>query len=406
MELVRRVLTLQEAERRRIARDIHDDLGEQVTALRLKLEWLAARSAEDEELGGRVRAVQEAAERVDQHIDFLLRDLRPAGLEELGLLAVLRQTVADWSATFGITATFRAVGVDAGRPPHEIETQAFRIVQEALNNVHKHAAATQVKVALERRRGRTILTVATTASGWWLVGVGAAGGAAPRSRPARHARAGDADRRSAGHQLDARQGHHRHATASLIRRAAPPSPPPPSARCGSLPARLPRHPGTRARRSAPSPRRRCARAGRAAIAVRLEELDGLRVERRDGVGEDVQAVEERGRDVGQHHVQLELPGHAGHRDRHVVADHVEAHHIQHLGDHRVDLAGMIDEPGCSAGSAISSKPVCGPELRSRRSSAILLSSTASPRSAPDRATKSPMLCCEAIRSAPRAAAVR
>jgi PAS domain S-box-containing protein len=165
MQLVRRVLTLQEAERRRIARDIHDDLGQQVTALRLKLEWLAARSPEDEELGSRVRAVQEAAERVDQHIDFLLRDLRPAGLDELGLLAVLRQTVADWSATFGITATFRAIGVDAGRLPHEVETQAFRIVQEALNNVHKHAAATQVKVTLERRRGRTVLKVADNGIG-------------------------------------------------------------------------------------------------------------------------------------------------------------------------------------------------------------------------------------------------
>jgi PAS domain S-box-containing protein len=159
MELVRRVLTLQEAERRRLARDIHDDLGQQVTALRLKLEWLAERWGGDGDLGTSVRVVQEAAERVDQHIDFLLRDLRPAGLDELGLLAVLRQTVADWSETFGIPATFRAAGVDAGRLPHEVETQAFRIVQEALNNVHKHAAATEVKVSLQRRRGKTVLTV-------------------------------------------------------------------------------------------------------------------------------------------------------------------------------------------------------------------------------------------------------
>jgi signal transduction histidine kinase len=165
LELVRRVLTLQEAERRRIARDIHDDLGQQVTALRLKLEWLADRSAGDPELSNRVRGAQEAAERVDQHIDFLLRDLRPAGLDELGLLAVLRQTVAEWSATFGIAASFRATGVDAGRLPHEIETQTFRIVQEALNNVHKHAAATQVKVAVERRRGRTALTVSDNGIG-------------------------------------------------------------------------------------------------------------------------------------------------------------------------------------------------------------------------------------------------
>lgn len=159
MELVRRILTLQEAERRRIARDIHDDLGQQVTALRLKLEWLADTATADEDVRRRVRVAQEAAERVDRHIEFLLRDLRPAGLDELGLVAVLRQTVADWSATFGIPVTFRASGVDAGRLSHEVETHAFRIVQEALNNVHKHAAATRVKVALERRRGRTALTV-------------------------------------------------------------------------------------------------------------------------------------------------------------------------------------------------------------------------------------------------------
>ena len=180
MELVRRILTLQEAERRRIARDIHDDLGQQVTALRLKLEWLADASIADEELRSRVRGAQEAAERVDQHIEFLLRDLRPAGLDDLGLVAVLRQTVADWSATFGIPATFRASGVDAGRLPHEVETQAFRIVQEALNNVHKHAAATQVKVALERRRGRTALTV--TDNG---IGLVASASAAPSSGSAR-----------------------------------------------------------------------------------------------------------------------------------------------------------------------------------------------------------------------------
>jgi PAS domain S-box-containing protein len=165
MELVRRVLTLQEADRRRIARDIHDDLGQQVTALRLKLEWLAERTGGHEDFGAFVRGVQEAAERVDQHIDFLLRDLRPAGLDELGLLAVLRQTVADWSATFGIRATFRATGIDAARFPHEVETQAFRIVQEALNNVHKHAAATRVKVALERRKSKTVLTVADNGIG-------------------------------------------------------------------------------------------------------------------------------------------------------------------------------------------------------------------------------------------------
>jgi two-component system sensor kinase len=164
-ELVGRMLTLQEAERRRLARDIHDDLGQQVTALRLKLEWLAGTATGDSDLEGRVQTVQEAAERVDQHIDFLLRDLRPAGLDELGLVAVLRQNLSDWSAMFGIPATLRTSGVDAERLPQEVEVQTFRIVQEALHNVHKHAAATQVKVVFERRKGRTILTISDNGIG-------------------------------------------------------------------------------------------------------------------------------------------------------------------------------------------------------------------------------------------------
>jgi PAS domain S-box-containing protein len=164
-DLVRRMLTLQEAERRRLAQDIHDDLGQQVTGLRLKLEWLAGLLAPNAEFRDALVPVQEAARRVDQHIDFLLRDLRPAGLDELGLVAVLRQTVRDWSATFGIQAEFRTSGLDAARFPREVETQAFRIVQESLNNVHKHAGATSVEVTLERKQGRTCLCIADNGVG-------------------------------------------------------------------------------------------------------------------------------------------------------------------------------------------------------------------------------------------------
>jgi signal transduction histidine kinase len=158
-DLVRRMLTLQEAERQRIARDIHDDLGQQVTALRLKLEWLAGALHTHADLPGAVASVLEAAHKVDQHIDFLLKDLRPAGLDELGLVAVLRPTVAEWSATFGIAARVRISGLEGVRFSREVETQAFRIVQEALNNVHKHAVATSVDVVLGRKQGRTSLCV-------------------------------------------------------------------------------------------------------------------------------------------------------------------------------------------------------------------------------------------------------
>jgi PAS domain S-box-containing protein len=178
-DLVRRMLTVQEAERQRIARDIHDDLGQQVTGLRIKLDWLAGILDPHEDLRGAAAVVSDAARKVDEHIDFLLKDLRPTGLDELGLVAVLRQTVADWSANFGIRATFRTSGLDVFRLPREVETQAFRVAQEALNNVHKHAAATSVDVVLERKQGRALLCVQDNGIGV-LQSSGTASPAGPR----------------------------------------------------------------------------------------------------------------------------------------------------------------------------------------------------------------------------------
>jgi PAS domain S-box-containing protein len=159
-ELVRRMFMAQEAERRRIAQDIHDDLGQQVTALRLKLAWLGGLLETQPTLREHVDVVREAAARVDQHVDFLLRDLRPAGLDDFGLIVTLRQNVEDWSAAFGVPATFAANGLEAMRFDQEVETHAFRIAQEALNNVHKHAAATHVRVAFEQRQHRVSMTIA------------------------------------------------------------------------------------------------------------------------------------------------------------------------------------------------------------------------------------------------------
>jgi PAS domain S-box-containing protein len=157
--LVRRMLTLQEQERQRIARDIHDDLGQQVTALRLKLAWLAGVAKGHPSMQAGVGIVQEAAIRIDRHIDFLMRALRPAGLDDLGLVSALEQMVQDWGTTFGIAAEFRSSGLDGWRLAPDAEAHVYRIAQEALNNVHKHAEASRVTVTLERRGERSVLLV-------------------------------------------------------------------------------------------------------------------------------------------------------------------------------------------------------------------------------------------------------
>ena len=81
-ELVHQLMSVQERERRLMAQDIHDDLGQRVTGLRLKLEWLAALPSAPNEIREAIRQVQEQASQLDRHIDFLLRQLRPAGLED------------------------------------------------------------------------------------------------------------------------------------------------------------------------------------------------------------------------------------------------------------------------------------------------------------------------------------
>jgi len=153
VRLLRRLVVAQEEERRRIARDLHDDLGQRLTALRLTLEGLDANASD-----GRTRALQMLA-RIDQAVDFLAWELRPAALDELGLTKVMETFVREWSRHTAIQATFHAGPHDAGRFRPELEASIYRIGQEALNNVAKHAQAHSVNVLLEQRGEAVVLVV-------------------------------------------------------------------------------------------------------------------------------------------------------------------------------------------------------------------------------------------------------
>jgi two-component system CheB/CheR fusion protein len=157
--LVRRLVTAQEEERARIARDIHDVVGQQLTVLRLAIERHAGRAgalASDD--GDLNRALQIVSD-VDRQLDFLAWELRPAVLDDLGLTVALSRYVQSWSAHFGVQAEFRAVGLDANRLSPETETEFYRISQEALHNVAKHSHATRVDVIVERRDDEVVLII-------------------------------------------------------------------------------------------------------------------------------------------------------------------------------------------------------------------------------------------------------
>ena len=178
-ELFARLVTVQEEERRRIALDIHDQLGQQMTALRLHLEALQRRCAHDPSLSEPVNGAKLFADELDQSIDFLTWQLRPTALDHLGLSDALDHLVASWSERFRIPADYKLRGVRTRRFRLDIATNLYRLAQEALHNISKHARAARVLVSLEHHDADSVLVIADDGRGFDLAEVrsrGPAGG--------------------------------------------------------------------------------------------------------------------------------------------------------------------------------------------------------------------------------------
>lgn len=151
--LAGRLIAVQDLERTRIARDLHDDIGQEVTALRLLLELMAAETSPEAVRDGVARAQQMLAT-LDRRLHFVASELRPAALD-LGIVAALDQFAEQWASSSGIPVSFHSVGIAPGTMTPDAETHVYRITQEALNNISKHAAASHVKITLEQQ-GDTI----------------------------------------------------------------------------------------------------------------------------------------------------------------------------------------------------------------------------------------------------------
>jgi len=146
------VLTAQEEERKRIARELHDDTAQALTSVLVRLRLLE-RSLEDERLRLGLAELRDLTGATLEGVRRLAIDLRPPMLDDLGLEAALQSLVQDFSQRWLIRATFTSSRF--GRLPAEVELVLYRIVQEALSNVARHANASQVLVRLTRR-GRAL----------------------------------------------------------------------------------------------------------------------------------------------------------------------------------------------------------------------------------------------------------
>jgi len=158
-ELLGRLVFAQEDERRRIAREMHDQFGEQLTALGLRIRMLKDACGGRDDLASQVEALEHVAQQLDRDVDHLVWELRPTALDDLGLRAALANYIQDWSLRVSVSAELHTAGLTTDRLASEIETTLYRIAQEALNNIAKHAQAGHVEIILERRSDHVSLIV-------------------------------------------------------------------------------------------------------------------------------------------------------------------------------------------------------------------------------------------------------
>jgi signal transduction histidine kinase len=144
-----RIVSAQEDERRTIARELHDEVGQALAVIRVELEFAQRPGADASAVAAKLADVREITEGALHAIRDLSHLLHPAMLDDLGLVAALEHLTAGLGARHRIRVEFHQAQMTPRLPP-EMETAIYRIVQEGLNNVAKHAAATTCKVSISR----------------------------------------------------------------------------------------------------------------------------------------------------------------------------------------------------------------------------------------------------------------
>ena len=162
--LSRRLLEVQEAERRNLARELHDEIGQLLTGLTLILE--RSKHLPPETSVACVNEAQALAADLLAKVRDLSLDLRPAMLDDLGLLPALLWHFERYTASTGVKIAFSQRGLEGQRFPADIETAAYRIVQEALTNVARHSGAYEATVTLTADDTRLKLAIEDRGAGF------------------------------------------------------------------------------------------------------------------------------------------------------------------------------------------------------------------------------------------------
>ena len=157
--LSHRLVEVQENERRSIARELHDEAGQALTSLLLGLGSLERDHECTPGLRERLDDLRTMTNGVMEALHRLAVNLRPASLDRLGLVPALDQYVQSFSEQHGLAVRFAAVGAEGRRLPPDVETAFYRVTQEALTNVLRHAGAGQVSVLLQYHDAQAVIII-------------------------------------------------------------------------------------------------------------------------------------------------------------------------------------------------------------------------------------------------------
>ena len=155
--LTAHLFTVQEEERQHVARELHDDVSQRLSALDIMLQGITEQKGAPERLEG-FEEVRNQLRALNSDVRLMSHRLHPAILNELGLSAALKSMVKEFGEREGMLATYSTENLPDGWPP-QAATSIYRIAQEALRNVAKHAGKTHVKVVLSGEQGHLQLKV-------------------------------------------------------------------------------------------------------------------------------------------------------------------------------------------------------------------------------------------------------
>jgi two-component system, chemotaxis family, CheB/CheR fusion protein len=159
------LIRLQDEERRRIARELHDSTGQKLILLKMNLEALTTQLDADPRKVPRVSESIKLVDEATQEIRTLSQLLHPPLLDEAGLAVAAKWLIDGFSERSGIKVNFHMTE-NLGRLPQNVEIALFRITQEALNNIHRHSGADKAEVSVSEAHGQVTLKIADNGSGF------------------------------------------------------------------------------------------------------------------------------------------------------------------------------------------------------------------------------------------------